>query len=278
MGDPVGPASEHEELIWQFRELTDRYDGWPVFYQIHEENIPIYVDLGLTLLKLGEEGAVPLADFSIADGKKSELRRTLHKFDRQGFTFEIIPKSHVPSLLQEFRTISDAWLAEKHVREKGFSLGFFKEEYLTLFPAAIVRGENRIIAFANVLSGGEKRELSIDLMRHYPDAPNGTMDYLFTRLMLWGKEAGYQRFNLGMAPLAGMCDNDLAPFMSRLEAFLYRHGEHFYNFQGLRDYKDKFGPQWQPRYLASPGGLSLPLVITDVAALISRGLRGVLLK
>ncbi len=60
MGDPIGPASEHEELIWQFREFTDRYDGWPVFYQIHEENIPIYVDLGLALLKLGEEGIVPL--------------------------------------------------------------------------------------------------------------------------------------------------------------------------------------------------------------------------
>ncbi len=184
----------------------------------------------------------------------------------------------MPLLIQEFRTISDAWLAEKHAREKGFSLGFFKEEYLNLFPAAVVRKEDKIIAFANILSGAEKQELSLDLMRHYPDAPNGTMDYLFTNLMLWGKEAGYQRFTLGMAPLAGISDNQLAPFINRLEAFLYRHGEHFYNFQGLRDYKDKFGPQWEPRYLASPGGFSLPLVITDIAALISRGLKGVILK
>ena len=71
MGDPIGPASEHEELIWQFREFTDRYDGWPAFYQIHEENIPIYVDLGLALLKLGEEGIVPLADFSLDDGQET---------------------------------------------------------------------------------------------------------------------------------------------------------------------------------------------------------------
>ncbi|MHB8909823.1 MAG: bifunctional lysylphosphatidylglycerol flippase/synthetase MprF [Syntrophales bacterium] len=278
MGDPIGPASEHEELIWQFREFTDRYDGWLAFYQIHEANIPTYVELGLALLKLGEEGIVPLADFSLADGKKSELRRTLHKFDRQGYTFEIIPKAQVPLLLHEFRSISDAWLAEKHVREKGFSLGFFKEEYLSLFPAAVVRKEGKIIAFANLLSGAEEQELSLDLMRHYPDAPNGTMDYLFTNLMLWGKEAGYQRFMLGMAPLAGISDNQLTPFIGRLGAFLYRHGEHFYNFQGLRDYKDKFGPQWEPRYLASPGGFSLPLVITDIAALISRGLKGVILK
>jgi phosphatidylglycerol lysyltransferase len=278
MGDPVGPAAEHQELIWQFRELTDRYDGWPVFYQIREENIPLYVDLGLALLKLGEEGIVRLADFSLADGKRAELRRTLHKFDRLGYTFDIVPMAQVPLLAPELRAISDGWLARKHTREKGFSLGFFKEEYLALFPAAIVRREDRIIAFANVISSAEKQELSLDLMRHDPEAPNGTMDFLFAKLMLWGKEAGYQRFNLGMAPLSGIEGYQVAPLMGRLEAFLYRHGEHFYNFQGLREYKDKFGPQWEPRYLASPGGLSLPLVIADIAALISGGLKGVVLK
>jgi len=278
MGDPIGPASEHEELIWQFRELTDQYDGRPVFYQVREDNLPIYVDLGLALLKLGEEGIVSLPEFSLADGKKSELRRILHKFNRQGYTFEIVPPTQVPVLIPEFRAISNAWLKEKHTREKGFSLGFFKEEYLRLFPAGVVRRGDKTIAFANILSGADKQELSLDLMRHYPDAPNGTMDYMFTSLMLWGREAGYQWFSLGMAPLAGVRDNKLAPLISRMESFLYRHGEHFYNFQGLRSYKDKFGPRWEPRYLASPGGLSLPLVIADIATLVSRGLKGVILK
>ncbi|HYU35043.1 MAG TPA: phosphatidylglycerol lysyltransferase domain-containing protein, partial [Thermoanaerobaculia bacterium] len=53
------------------------------------------------------------------------------------------------------------------------------------------------------------------------------------------------------------------------------HGEHFYNFQGLREYKEKFDPVWEPRYLACPGGLMLPRVLTDIAALIGGGLRGV---
>jgi phosphatidylglycerol lysyltransferase len=179
------------------------------------------------------------------------------------------PKQKCLPLIPGFRNISDAWLASKHTREKGFSLVFFQEEYLCLSPAAVVRRENIIIAFVNVLTGAKYLGLSFDLMRHYPDAPNGTMDYLFTNLMLWGKEPGYQRF---------ISDKQLAPFISWLEAFLYRHGEHFYNFQGLREYKDKFGPQWEPRYLVSPGGFSLPLIVTDLAALVARGLKGVIRK
>ena len=78
------------------------------------------------------------------------------------------------------------------------------------------------------------------------------MDYLFVELMLWGEAEGYRWFNLGMAPLAGLEDRALAPLWNRLGALLFRHGEHFYNFQGLRQYKEKFDPVWEPRYLASP--------------------------
>ncbi|HEY8183629.1 MAG TPA: phosphatidylglycerol lysyltransferase domain-containing protein, partial [Thermoanaerobaculia bacterium] len=57
-----------------------------------------------------------------------------------------------------------------------------------------------------------------------------------------------------------------------------RFGEHFYNFQGLRQYKEKFDPIWEPMYLASPGGLALPRILTNLATLISGGLRGVVAK
>jgi phosphatidylglycerol lysyltransferase len=118
----------------------------------------------------------------------------------------------------------------------------------------------------------------MDLMRFSADAPRGVMDYLFAEMMLWGKAAGFRVFSLGMAPLSGLESHALAPLWSRVGALVYRHGEHFYNFRGLRAYKDKFGPQWEPRYLASPGGLVLPRVLTNVAALISGGLKGVLSK
>jgi phosphatidylglycerol lysyltransferase len=104
------------------------------------------------------------------------------------------------------------------------------------------------------------------------------MEFLFIELLLWGKANGYKRFSLGMAPLAGLETRALAPLWSRAGAFIYRHGEHFYNFKGLRLYKNKFDPVWEARYLASPGGLVLPRVLANVASLISGGIRGVVAK
>jgi phosphatidylglycerol lysyltransferase len=169
-------------------------------------------------------------------------------------------------------------LNEKNTKEKKFSLGFLKEDYLKQFPAGTVEKDGKILAFTNIFLGAEKEELSADLMRFLPEAPNGVMDYLFIELMLWGKREGYEWFNLGMAPLSGLENDVLAPIWNRLGTFIFRHGEHFYNFQGLREYKEKFDPKWEARYLASPGGLALPRILINIASLISGGLKGVVAK
>ena len=101
---------------------------------------------------------------------------------------------------------------------------------------------------------------------------------LFAHLILWGKEQGYQRFALGMAPLSGVEASPVAPLWNRLGAFLYDHGEAIYHFQGLRAYKDKFDPAWEPHYLAYVGGMRLPRILADVSALIAGGYRRIFLK
>jgi phosphatidylglycerol lysyltransferase len=104
------------------------------------------------------------------------------------------------------------------------------------------------------------------------------MEYLFTRLMLWGREQGYRYYGLGMAPLSGFEQHRLAPRWNRLSALLFRHGQHFYNFQGVRAFKDKFHPEWEARYLASPGGLAVPVVLTRIASLVSGGVSGIVAR
>lgn len=278
LGDPVGQEQEREELVWQFRELCDRHGDWPVFYQVGQDLLPLYIDLGLTFLKLGEEARVALETFSLKGDAGKKFRHTINHVEKAGCAFSLVSAQDLPSLLPELRLVSEAWLAEKSAREKGFSLGFFTPEYLQQFPAGVIRQGGKIIAFANLWLGAEKEELSPDLMRYVPEAPPGIMEYLFVQLMLWGKQEGYRWFNLGMAPLSGLEDRALAPLWNRLGAFMFRHGEHFYNFQGLRQYKEKFDPVWEPKYLASPGGLALPRILTNIASLISGGLKGVIAK
>ena len=262
------------ELAWQFRELVERHDGWAVFYQVAEESLPLYVDMGLSLLKLGEEGQVPLAGFTLEGHHRKDLRNALRRTEeKEGCRFEIVPRERVPELMPRLRKVSDAWLGDKPTAEKGFSLGRFEPAYLERFPVALVRRGETVVAFGNVLAAGE--ELSLDLMRFTPEAPPGVMTYLFTRMMLWGAAEGYGRFDLGMTPLAGLDGRSGAPLWNRLAGLLYRHGEHFYNFQGLRHYKEKFDPVWEPRYLAFPGGLALPQILVQLATLISGGVTAV---
>ena len=273
LGDPVGERDTQEELVWRFRELSDRHGGRPVFYQVSAERLPLYIDLGLAALKLGEEARVPLGDFSLEGSARAELRTQRRRAERDGATFEILQSAAVAAMLPQLAAISDAWLQDKAAAEKGFSVGAFSPGYVANFPVALVRCEGNPVAFASLWIAGTGEEIAVDLMRFGADAPRGAMDFLFVELMLWGRQQGYRWLNLGMAPLAGLEHHPLAPAWHRVGNFVFRHGEHFYNFDGLRRYKSKFNPVWESKYLAAPGGLALPRVLFDVSALIAGGVK-----
>jgi phosphatidylglycerol lysyltransferase len=278
MGDPVGSEPGGRDLAWRFVETCAKYDGLPAFYQIDAHHLDLYADLGMVPLKLGEEACVHLPSFSLEGGERSSLRHAHNRILNMKATFRIVPPADVPGIEASLRQVSDAWLAEKYTREKGFSLGYFNMDYLSHCPVAVVESEGQIVAFSNLWLGAQKEEISADLMRYTPDYPGGIMDYLFIELMLWGKSEGYRWFNMGMAPLSGLEDHITASLWAKAGTLIFRYGEHFYNFQGVRQYKEKFNPQWRPKYLACRGSFALPRAISSIAALTSRGLTGVVSK
>ncbi|UVF18706.1 bifunctional lysylphosphatidylglycerol flippase/synthetase MprF [Microvirga terrae] len=268
MGDPIGKPEHAADVMWQFLEEVDRHAGWPVFYQVSPTHLPLYLDGGLSLVKLGEEAHVDLETFTTEGKAGKDWRAALNRAKRENLEFAIIPAAEVPSHLAEFKSVSDAWLAGRGAGEKGFSIGFWSERYLSYFDVAVIRRDRRIVAFANIWYGQPGGEITIDLMRYLPGI-SGIMDLLFVSLMQEGKARGYRWFNLGMAPLSGLSEHRLAPSWHKVAAFVARNGERFYGFKGLRAYKEKFGPAWEPRYLASPGGWALPQILLDVSNLIS---------
>jgi phosphatidylglycerol lysyltransferase len=279
LGDPIGGSDPaRRELVWRFSELAERSGGRPVFYQVSEERLGWYAEVGSSLLKIGEEARVDLAHFTLEGSEHKGLRANLHRMQREGLTFAVLSSAEARAALGELEAISDAWLETRATREKGFSLGSFRPDYVTAGPVAVVRRGARLLAFANLWLGAEGGELSVDLMRHSSDAPGGLMDLVFTELLLWGHAHGYRWFSFGMAPLAGLEERRGVPLWNRVAALVFRHGEHFYNFRGLRQYKAKFHPLWRARYLATPGGLALPGVLFDVTTLISGGVTSTLRK
>ena len=279
MGDPVGRPELIEELLWQFRERCDEHDANPVFYQVSARYLPLYLELGLIPFKLGEEAMVDLTRFDLAGSRLRNLRQSHTKGKREGLIFEVVEATAVAPLLPRLQAVSDSWMQSKMGKEKGFSVGRFDPDYLTLSPAALVRHEGQIVGFANLWVSDNKESLSIDLMRYSLDSGTAPiMDFLFVELLLWGKAQGYARFNLGMAPMSGFNDHPLGSYWDRLGNTLFMRGSRFYNFQGLRRYKEKFSPSWEPRYLLCSSKLALPRTLTHLITLISRGPLGLIKK
>ncbi|WP_027486855.1 bifunctional lysylphosphatidylglycerol flippase/synthetase MprF [Allorhizobium undicola] len=276
--DPVGPKKSRDELVWQFVESARLAGCRAVFYQASPQLLPAIADAGLQAFKLGELAVVDLSRFDLKGGKWANLRQSASKAERDGLSFEIIPVERVPDVLEDLRNVSDSWLSQHRTKEKGFSLGAFTDDYMLAQPVIVLRYEGRIVAFANILVTDTHNEASIDLMRFSPDAPKGAMDYLFVSLLTHLRNESYAHFNLGMAPLSGLSRRDVAPVWDRIANTFYEHGERFYNFKGLRAFKSKFHPEWQPRYLAVSGGLSPVIALLDATLLIGGGLKGVVKK
>ena len=271
MGGPVGKRASWRGAIAAFRDEADRLNVRPVVYAAPPDLLPDLIDLGFQLEKVGENAVIDLSTFKMSGRKKQNLRTARNRLvERDGAIFDLEAPPHGKERFAELAQISEAWLAHQKGREKGFSLGAFDKDYLARFPMAVVRLKGRPIAFANLWTTPDKGWASVDLMRYAPEgAPHGLMDFLFTEIILWAQQEGYQRLDLGMAPLSGLAEERHAPAFARLGRFIFERGSMFYNFRGLRDFKEKFDPEWEPRYLAAPGAWSWPVVLAEAALLSS---------
>lgn len=269
-GGPVGEADACESVAFDFVEAARSAGMAPVFYEVGPADMPLMLALGMTLHKMGEAGEVDLRGFSLDGPAHKRLRAAHARALRDGLTFEVVGPPHDESLFAALQSISDDWLDAHHAREKGFSVGRFDRQWLGRWPLALVRHHGQIVAFANVMATEGHRLATIDLMRHSRAAPAGTMEFLFTALMLALKAEGHQAFSLGMAPLSGLEPERTRRLWDRFGALIYRHGGGFYNFAGLRAFKEKFDPRWSPHYLAAPSLLPPLRPLADATRLIAR--------
>jgi phosphatidylglycerol lysyltransferase len=282
LGDPVGPIEDRMPAIQAFSDLCQHNDWQPAFYQTLPETLELYKSAGYDSLCIGNEGIVHLDAFTLEGKVGKPLRTPVNKLTKAGYKF-ILHEPPIPDdLFKEIHTISDEWLARMHGSEKRFSLGWFEESYICSSPiAAVYSPEGSISAFANIVTEYQASEVTIDLMRHRHPLENGTMEYLFVSLFQWSKVKGFHHFNLGLSALSGVGEHSDDPAMERVMHFVYENVNQFYNFKGLHAFKEKFSPEWSPRYLIYRGTANLAqawLAVTQANAGSSNLLTGYLRK
>lgn len=268
LGDPIGDPEDFEDAVDEFMEFAEDRDMEVAIYEAGGDHLEIYADQGLSFLKLGEEATVDLINWNYEGSKKRTLRNFHNRMIREGYQFQVVEPPLSPDLLEELRKISDHWLGGR--REMGYSLGFFREDYLNRAPVAILRnpqGELRAFASLMVLPGCPV--ISIDLMRQLRGkGSSNEMDFLFLFLFDWAKEAGYEGFYLGVAPLSEVGGKRYSGPKEKIMNMVYQYGNKIYSFRGLRSYKEKFHPKWEGVYLVYPGDRLLPEIFFNLYDLV----------
>ncbi|WP_456089495.1 bifunctional lysylphosphatidylglycerol flippase/synthetase MprF [Oribacterium parvum] len=257
MGEPIGEERYFPAAISSFTAEAEEKNLTPLFYEVGQDLTLLLHNHGYEFMKFGESAKVPLSDFDLVGKSGKKFRAAVNKIENKGYTFQVQYPPFSDAFLQDLEQISDAWLSGR--QEKGFSLGFFDKDYLSLAPiACVLDSEGHVQAFSNFLICNGEKEASIDLMRYNPGTEsNGIMDYLFVEIFLYFKEKGVEYFDLGMAPLSNVGQEEHSFFQEKLAFLVYAFTNRFYSFSGLRKYKDKFSPLWEARYLSYPKDSSL---------------------
>ena len=272
--DPVGPQEEWSELVWRFVELADAHSGRAAFYQVRPDTVPVYLDAGLRVVKVGEEACISLGDFSLQGSHRYGLRQTIKRAERDGMAFEISPAGRLCDEPNVLAHISDAWLAGHGGHERRFSVAAFEPGFVAAQQVALARQRGKPVAFVTYMTTERQTEATLGLIRQLPDAPPYATEYIITKVALELKTRKFERLSLGMAPLSGMVRTPVSSRWNRIAGLVWELGGSIYNFQGLRTFKNKFRPVWEPRYLAASGAIGPFITLAEVATLASGIFRG----
>jgi phosphatidylglycerol lysyltransferase len=266
LGDPIGPAEGIESILRRFLEFCVQNDWRIAFHQTLPDFLPLYRKLGLRKLKIGDDAIVDLDSFNLDGRHFKKVRHAINQAEKSGLLFARWNTPVPDEVMDKLRRVSDGWLKIPGRRERTFTLGRFDPQYVRSTPVcAAADSSGNILAFVNIIPSFYRGEATIDLMRHLQDAPKRIMDYLFARLFQAMKEEGFQRFNLGMAPMAGFREDEEAALEEKAVHYFMQQLNFLFSFQGLLHYKSKYASIWEPRYVVYQNVLNLPRIARALA-------------
>jgi phosphatidylglycerol lysyltransferase len=265
--DPVSPdKKEMVKCIALFSKFCYENGLKDIYYRVPKESLDIYKIFSKKNLFVGQEGVVDLSTFTLEGGERKSIRNALNKISEQGYTSKIQAPPLKDGLIQQLKAVSDEWLKISERDEIAFSQGMFVEKEIKQQVVITVgTHEEKIIAFLNVIPDFNRNEGTYDLLRKTKDAPNGIMDFIIVELFKYFKSQGIQYANLGFAPMSGI--DDPHTFPERSMKFAYEKIKSFSHYKGMREYKEKFNPVWNDKYLIYDHDydlLQIPAVLAKV--------------
>jgi lysyl-tRNA synthetase len=264
-GDPVGARESVVRVLDEFLALCDERAWTPALLAVREASMPLYASRGFTSVYLGDEAVIdcrrPLLEGPAHKGLRAAVRRV-----GRTHRFRLVAEADAPpALVDQLNAISARWRGK--APERGFTMtlsqdvrGAGADPQFLLCVALDERGVPG--GFLRLVPAyGPSFGYTLDLMRHDPDAPNGMTEFLIAETAAALGARGVARLSMNFAVWGRLFADDV-PFTPSQRAARWAVGvlNPFFQIRSLRDFNERFDPEWLPRVLAVRRRADLPRV------------------
>ncbi len=275
LGEPLGNHADSSQIIREFISRCEVNNMLPVLANVGSRVAEVGESLGLVKVKIGEEAVLDLMDYMDRPRSRMRAKRKENELRKKGVRLELVYPPCNDVLFAQVQQISEEWLAKRRIGEMGFVLGKFDKSYLMKTNLIVAfDSTEKPVAFTNLLVNNSKEEAALDLFRRSNSSPYGMPDSMIFHALKVVSEMGVKRFNLGLAPLSNLKDSN--SILSQVGVVLFNNGERLYPFKGVRTFKEKYSPEWVPKYILTKPGFSQIISLYDTALLVSGGWRQLL--
>jgi lysyl-tRNA synthetase class 2 len=258
-GDPVGPEHAFGPLLAELRAFADVRGLKLGGVGASEGMRPLYEQLGLRTLYLGDEAVIELQKFSLEGRPIRKVRQSVTRLRKAGYTSELTSVSELDAAtLAQVEDVIER--GRQGAPERGFSMamdsvcGQHADETLVLLgrdEQGAIRG---VLHFVPCYG---REAVSLSFMRRDPDTPNGLTEFLVATAAELLREHGMRELSLNFATFAKWMHSPTR-WYERLLGKLVALGNPFFQIESLYRFNAKFFPRWEPRYLVYEGALGLP--------------------
>jgi len=260
LGDPICPPGLVKHGLADFVSYCERQDWIPAFYQVDSERE--YRELDFTLIPIGSEALIQTQSFALHGKERRDLRYAVKRCEKEGVRLSFMTG---PDALarhsRELHEVSGQWLRTRRGPELSYSLGTLS----TLSDPDITVGlalaaHDRLEAFVSWLPVPARSGWTLDLMRRRPDSVYGVMEALIVRSIEEAARRRIAEVSLGVAPRV-IPTGDAPGAADRALRAMFWGLDRFERSRSLYQFKAKFNPSWEDRFLAAPGASTLPEVL-----------------
>ena len=277
-GEPLAHAKDKPELGRQFAAHARQHNRVVAFVPATTSFARSLASQDFSAVKVAAAPYFDLETWNPRGDSAKKMRAEVNQARRAGVT--VASLKHIDQdLKQEAADLCLRWLGNRRAATSfGWLVALDPFRHADRKKYFIARAKGKLVGFLAASPMPERKGWYLEDVLRERDAPAGTATLLVYEALQTLKKDGAALVTLGTAPLANDGLDEISTehlVVARALQIAARRFSAFYNFEGLRRFKNKFVPSWwESEYVVAQRGIAIPPRVANaiVRALVPRGL------